>query len=90
MSESAERPGRDQEKEQIPEGGAEAKGEPFGAEMDQKGSEGMDAEMGEGGYEGRDPRTDMPRIPSVPSTQEDPQSHDAAPDPTDKERSASE
>jgi hypothetical protein len=78
MSESAERPGKDQEKEQIPEGGG--KEEPFGAEKDQAGSEGMDAEMGVGGYEGRDPTTDMPRIPSVPETQDDPMSHEGAPD----------
>ena len=84
MTESAERPGSDQEKEQIPEGGAGAKGPPFGAEQDQKGSEGMDAELGVGGYEGRDPTTDMPRIPSVPETQDDPNPHDAAPDPDEE------
>ena len=32
-----------------------------------------------GGYAGRDPKTDMPRIPTVPETQDDPHSHDAAP-----------
>lgn len=41
-----------------------------------------------GGYEGRDPKTDMPRVPSVPETQDDPKSHDAAP-PEDKEPPAS-
>jgi len=87
MSESAERPGANQEKEQIPEGGE--KGKPFGADQDQKGSEGMDAEMGEGGYAGRDPSTDMPRVPSVPESQDDPMSHDAAPD-SDEEHNASE
>ena len=35
---------------------------------------------GAGGYAGRDPAKDMPRIPSAPETQDDPQSHDAAPD----------
>lgn len=36
-------------------------------------------EPGPGGYAGRDPKTDMPRVPTAPETQEDPQSHDAAP-----------
>ncbi|MDQ3870111.1 MAG: hypothetical protein M3301_00660 [Chloroflexota bacterium] len=42
-----------------------------------------------GGYEGRDPKTDMPRIPTVPETQDDPRSHDAAPDPESSEPPAS-
>ena len=42
------------------------------------------------GYAGRDPKTDMPAMPSVPESQDDPQSHDAAPDPDKPERSASE
>ena len=41
---------------------------------------GEDAEPGLGGYAERDPKTDMPRIPSAPETQDDPKSHDAAPD----------
>ncbi len=41
-------------------------------------------EPGIGGYAGRDPMSEMPRVPSVPETQEDPKPHDAAPD--DKER----
>ncbi len=32
-----------------------------------------------GGYAGRDPKTEMPRLPSVPETQDDPGTH-AAPD----------
>ena len=32
-----------------------------------------------GGYADRDPKTDMPRIPSAPETQEDSRSHDADP-----------
>ncbi len=44
--------------------------------------------LGIGGYAGRDPKSDMPRIPTVPETQDDPQTHDAAPDP-DKEPPAS-
>lgn len=82
MTESAERPGEHQEKEQIPEGGD--KEPPFGAEKDQAGAGGMDAELGVGGYAGRDPKTDMPKIPSVPETQEDPNPHDAAPDPDEE------
>ena len=38
-----------------------------------------EAEAGSGGYAGRDPKTEMPRVPSVPETQEDSHSHDAAP-----------
>lgn len=34
---------------------------------------------GPGGYAGRDPKTEMPRVPSAPETQDDPKSHDAAP-----------
>lgn len=52
------------------------------AEADSPGEPNVDP--GVGGYEGRDPKTDMPRIPSAPETQDDPKSHDAAPDP-DKE-----
>ena len=37
--------------------------------------------LGVGGYAGRDPESDMPRIPTVPETQDDPRGHDAAPDP---------
>ncbi len=40
-----------------------------------------------GGYDGRDPKSDMPRIPTVPETQDDPESHDAAPDPDGKPQS---
>lgn len=38
-----------------------------------------DVEPGAGGYAGRDPATDMPRIPSVPETQDDAKSHGGAP-----------
>ena len=41
-----------------------------------------------GGYAGRDPETEMPRIPTVPETQDDPGGHDAAPS-TDREPPAS-
>lgn len=42
-----------------------------------------------GGYAGRDPKKDMPRVPSVPETQDDPKSHDAAPSPDSPEPPAS-
>ena len=44
---------------------------------------------GSGGYAGRDPKTDMPRMPSIPETQEDSMSHDAAPSEDAPERSGS-
>ncbi|HEV2771180.1 MAG TPA: hypothetical protein VGV40_13435, partial [Solirubrobacteraceae bacterium] len=45
---------------------------------------------GIGGYAGRDPKTEMPAIPSVKETQDDPKSHDAAPRQSTPERSGSE
>lgn len=50
---------------------------------------GPQVEPGAGGYAGRDPKTDMPAVPSVPESQEDPKSHDAAPDPDSPEPPAS-
>ncbi len=41
---------------------------------------GEDPLPGAAGFADRDPKTDMPRVPSAPETQEDPKSHDAAPD----------
>ena len=43
---------------------------------------------GLGGYEGRDPKTEMPRIPSEPDTQDDSHPHGGEPK-TDKEPPAS-
>jgi hypothetical protein len=40
---------------------------------------------GIGGYAGRDPKTEMPMMPSVPETQEEAATHDGAPS-TDKPR----
>ncbi len=40
-----------------------------------------------GGYDGRDPKSDMPRIPTVPETQDDPKPHGGAPDPEGKPQS---
>ncbi len=48
------------------------------AEADSPGA--PEVEPGPGGYAGRDPKTDMPRIPSVPESQDDDWAgHDAAP-----------
>jgi hypothetical protein len=48
---------------------------PFDAETDPApaGVEGdLDVEPSPGGYAGRDPKTEMPSVPSVPESQEDP------------------
>lgn len=49
---------------------------------------GEQADPGVGGYGGRDPKTEMPRVPSVPETQEDPKPHGGEPS-TDREPPAS-
>jgi hypothetical protein len=62
---------------------------PFDADTDPEpaGVDGkLDVVPGAGGYAGRDPKTEMPRMPSIPETQDDPRPHDGAPD--DKERPA--
>ncbi len=43
---------------------------------------------GPGGYAGRDPKSEMPRIPTVPETQDDPKPHGGEP-PQDSEPPAS-
>jgi hypothetical protein len=48
-----------------------------------------DQDPGLGGYQGRDPKTEMPKIPSVPETQGDPHEHGAAPSPGGKEEQGS-
>lgn len=40
------------------------------------------------GYDGRDPKTEMPRVPSAPETQDDPAAHGGEPK-TDREPPAS-
>ena len=83
------------EGEKDPTGGAGAGPEEpveFGAgkgpaEADKPGD--PEAGPGAGGYAGRDPKTDMPQIPSVPETQDDKKSHDAAPSPDTPEPPAS-
>lgn len=47
-----------------------------------------DVDPGVGGYEGRDPQTEMPRVPSVPETQDESPQHGGEPK-TDKEPPAS-
>ena len=70
--------------------------DPSGGESGEQGAyPGGDSDAGpqttpdSGGYAGRDPKTDMPRVPSMPETQDDSMSHDAAPDPDSPERQAS-
>ena len=87
MTESQERtdPPGHPEGEKDPTGGAGSEpAEPpeFGggkgpAEADSAGE--PQTSPGPGGYADRDPKTDMPRMPSVPETQDDPKSHDATP-----------
>ncbi len=59
------------------------------ASLAEKGP-GEETEPGIGGYGHRDPKTDMPAIPSVKETQDDPMSHDAAPSQNTPEPSGSE
>ena len=40
----------------------------------------LDVTPAPGGYAGRDPKTEMPVVPSVPATHDDPHEHDAGPD----------
>ncbi len=47
-----------------------------------------DVDPGLGGYEARDPKSEMPRIPSTPDTQDDSHPHGGEPK-TDKEPPAS-
>ena len=67
---------------------AEQRKLPFDADNDPAPGPKQDApgdDPGIGGYAGRDPKTEMPRMPSIPETQDDPRTHDAAPD-TDEPR----
>jgi hypothetical protein len=61
---------------------------PFDADTDPApaGVDGnLDVDIAPGGYAGRDPKTEMPVVPTAPETHDDPHEHDAAPD--GKERS---
>ncbi len=85
-------PGDDPRREERTGGAGTTPEEPmedFGAgkgpaEADSPGDPTVEPEAG--GYAGRDPKTEMPRMPSVPETQDDSrdQSHDGAP-PQDSE-----
>lgn len=57
------------------------------ATADEVGAE-QSKDPGTGGYGGRDPKTEMPRVPSEPDTQEDPKPHGGEPK-TDREPPAS-
>ena len=82
--------------EEVPDANTEGKEAPFGADAptDEREQMGADAEgspealPGVGGYGDRDPKTELPRIPTVPETQEDPRTHDAVP-PQGEEQTAS-
>jgi len=82
----------DKPEEPIPFSGDTDKAAPLEAEEDKGGTGGDVDVLPEAGgyYPGRDPKKDMPRIPTIPETQDDPRSHDAPPDPNKPERSASE
>lgn len=56
------------------------------ATAEDKGQDEQDP--GVGGYGGRDPKDEMPRVPSSPETQDDPHSHEGAPN-TEQEPPAS-
>ena len=73
-----------------------ADADPTGGESGEQGAypggdpdAGPNVEPGAGGYAGRDPKTDMPRMPSMPETQDDTRSHEGAPDPDAPPRQAS-
>jgi hypothetical protein len=57
------------------------------ATADEKGP-GEQLDPGIGGYEGRDPKTEMPRVPTAPETQDASEAHGGAP-PSDGESPAS-
>ncbi len=62
---------------------AEAPAEDKTAEGEDAGPSGAPGEgPGSGGYGTLDPKKDMPRVPSAPETQSDPETHEGAPDPS--------
>ena len=69
-------PGREAEKQADNQQAIGADNDPHPAGVDGT----LDVVPQPGGYAGRDPKTEMPRVPSVPETQTDPGTHDAAPD----------
>lgn len=58
------------------------------ATSDDLGVDSPEGDPGLGGYEGRDPKSDMPRVPTDPDSQHDPQEHGGQPK-TPKEPPAS-
>jgi hypothetical protein len=67
---------------------AERQALPFDADSDDaRGGQADDPDIvpAAGGYADRDPKTEMPIVPSAPETHDDPITHDAAPDPDSKE-----
>jgi len=79
MTESPDHPSRgedskedipaDDSKEDIPADDKSAEAQPSESEGDPEIGSGE--APGPGGYEGRDPKTEMPRIPGEPETQDD-------------------
>jgi hypothetical protein len=68
---------------------AERQALPFDADSDDaRGGHADDPDIvpTAGGYAGRDPKTEMPIMPTAPESRDDPMTHDAAPDPDSKER----
>ncbi len=64
--------------------------QPYDSETDPEPS-GLDGKLnvrpGPGGYAGRDPATEMPRMPTDPETQDDPENYVEAPPNTDPTKS---
>ncbi len=102
MNESSDDAGRDskpQSQEVVEQLRTEKPQGPVGADEPNPNvvSDRTSEEMGEdeeilpgiGGYDDRDAKTDMPRVPTVAATQDDPESDDAAPS-GGKERDAGE
>jgi len=70
MTESPDHPSRGEDsKEDIPADEKSAEAQPSESEGDRQIGSGE--APGPGGYEGRDPKTDMPRVPGEPDTQDD-------------------
>ncbi len=71
------------------EGGPDPEGVEPPAPVEQPEGDPTVSTPGAGGYAGRDPKSEMPAVPSVPETQDDTRSHEAAPDPDKLDQSAS-
>ncbi len=53
------------------QGHAESEGTPEDAAYSANAPDGPEIDPQPGGYAGRDPKTDMPRVPSAPETQDE-------------------